>query len=375
MLEEELYTIKKNQKENTCENYIEKKFNSLINEQLINQDILKSNLNKDILDYQQFVIKKRDNYIEMNEKILDKIQNNINKINTNFKAKLYGSRATNLFLMWSDIDVVICNEKRNKKIKEEINKEEEIETEDNIEDIKYDFLEKLNELLNNDITFVENIKYLNKAKIPIIKIKTTKEYNNIMIDITLQSKDHFGLKCVNLVKKLLKEYDILETLLFPLKTMLKLSELNDPYNGGLSSYALILMIVYFLEYQIKMKKEINKDNVGSLFYEFLFFYGGRMDTNYIDINNINNSMKINKNPFIYILDPLNNENNVGKTSFKYMEVKFIFLIALQILNEPCFCQCHYNKKDNTKDKEEHNLLNKIFFGIKRGKFNNFPLNK
>ena len=157
----------------------------------------------------------------MNEKILDKIQNNINKINTNFKAKLYGSRATNLFLMWSDIDVVICNEKRNKKIKEEINKEEEIETEDNIEEIKYDFLEKLNELLNNDITFVENIKYLNKAKIPIIKIKTTKEYNNIMIDITLQSKDHFGLKCVNLVKKLLKEYDILETLLFPLKTMLK----------------------------------------------------------------------------------------------------------------------------------------------------------
>jgi non-canonical poly(A) RNA polymerase PAPD5/7 len=375
MLEEELYTIKKNQKENTCENYIEKKFNSLINEQLINQDIIKSNLNKDILDYQQFVIKKRDNYIEMNEKILDKIQNNINKINTNFKAKLYGSRATNLFLMWSDIDVVICNEKRNKKIKEEINKEEEIETEDNIEDIKYDFLEKLNELLNNDITFVENIKYLNKAKIPIIKIKTTKEYNNIMIDITLQSKDHFGLKCVNLVKKLLKEYDILETLLFPLKTMLKLSELNDPYNGGLSSYALILMIVYFLEYQKKMKKEINKDNVGRLFYEFLFFYGGRMDTNYIDINNINNSMKINKNPFIYILDPLNNENNVGKTSFKYMEVKFIFLIALQILNEPCFCQCHYNKKDNTKDKEEHNLLNKIFFGIKRGKFNNFPLNK
>ena len=375
MLEEELYTIKKNQKENTCENYIEKKFNSLINEQLINQDIIKSNLNKDILDYQQFVIKKRDNYIEMNEKILDKIQNNINNINTNFKAKLYGSRATNLFLMWSDIDVVICNEKRNKKIKEEINKEEEIETEDNIEDIKYDFLEKLNELLNNDITFVENIKYLNKAKIPIIKIKTTKEYNNIMIDITLQSKDHFGLKCVNLVKKLLKEYDILETLLFPLKTMLKLSELNDPYNGGLSSYALILMIVYFLEYQKKMKKEINKDNVGRLFYEFLFFYGGRMDTNYIDINNINNSMKINKNPFIYILDPLNNENNVGKTSFKYMEVKFIFLIALQILNEPCFCQCHYNKKDNTKDKEEHNLLNKIFFGIKRGKFNNFPLNK
>ena len=95
MLEEELYTIKKNQKENTCENHIEKKFNSLINDQLINQDIIKSNLNKDILDYQQFVIKKRDNYIEINEKILDKIQNNINKINTNFKAKFSKNKTRN----------------------------------------------------------------------------------------------------------------------------------------------------------------------------------------------------------------------------------------------------------------------------------------
>ena len=134
--------------------------------------------------------------------------------------------------MWSDIDIVICNEKKNRKLKEEINKEEEIESEDMIDDINYDFLEKLNDNLNNDISFVENIKYLNKAKVPIIKIKTTKEFDNTLIDITLQTKDHYGLKCVNLVKKLMKEYDILEILLFPLKTILKISELNDPYNGG-----------------------------------------------------------------------------------------------------------------------------------------------
>jgi DNA polymerase sigma len=196
-----------------------------------------------------------------------------------------------------------------------------------------------------------------------------------MIGITLKTKDHFGLKCVKLINTFLKKYESLEPLLFPLKTILKVGELNDPYNGGLSSYALILMIVNFLEYQKKMNKNISLDNIGDLFYDFLFFYGGRMDTNHIDINNINDNMKINKTPFIFIADPLNNKNNVAKTSYKYIEVKFIFLIALQILNEPCFCQCHYNKKDNTKDKEEHNLLNKIFFGIKRGKFNNFPLNK
>ena len=290
MLEEELFILKSKKKEIFDANYIESKFNDLIDDKIINQEIIKFNLNKDILDYQKFIKNHRDNYEEMNKKIIDKIQNNINKINRNYKAKLYGSRATNLCLMWSDIDIVICNEKKNRKLKEEINKEEEIESEDMIDDINYDFLEKLNDNLNNDISFVENIKYLNKAKVPIIKIKTTKEFDNTLIDITLQTKDHYGLKCVNLVKKLMKEYDILEILLFPLKTILKISELNDPYNGGLSSYALILMIVNFLEYQKRKKKEINKDKIGQLFYDFLFFYGGRMDTNHIDINNINANM-------------------------------------------------------------------------------------
>ena len=367
MLEEELFTLKLKKKEN-----IENKFSDLLKEHILNPDVIKSNLKKDIIDYQKFVKNHRVNYEEINKKIIDKIQNNINKINRNYKAKLYGSRATNLCLMWSDIDIVICNEKRNMKTKEEINKEEEIETDDVKEEINYDFLDKLNEILNNDTSFVESIKYLNKAKVPIIKVKTTKEFDNVMIDITLQTKDHFGLKCVNLVKKLMKEYDTLEILLFPLKTMLKISGLNDPYNGGLSSYALILMIVNFLEYQKLKKKETSKDKIGDLFYDFLFFYGGRMDTNHVDINNINNNMKINKTPFIFISDPLNNKNNVAKASFKFIEVKFIFLIALQILNEPCFCSCHYNKNknnDNIINNNEHNFLNKIFYGIKRGKLN------
>ena len=378
MLEEELYTVKNKKSINTYEKYIENKFNVLLNEHIINQDIIKSNLNKDILDYQQFILSHRKNYEEINKKVIDKIQNNINKINRNFKAKLYGSRATNLCLMWSDIDIVICKEKLNSvKIKQEINKEEEIEAEDINEEISYDFLEKLNDVLITDNSFVENIKYLNKAKVPIIKIKTTKEYDNVLIDITLQTKEHFGLKCVNLVKQLMKKYDTLEILLFPLKTMLKISGLNDPYNGGLSSYALILMIVYFLEYQKKKNKEISKDKIGNLFYDFLFFYGGRMDTNHIDINDINN-MKINKTPYIFISDPLNNKNNVAKASFKYIEVKFIFLIALQILNEPCFCSSHYDmndKKERINNKYEHNFLNKIFFGINRGKLNYFCLNR
>ena len=361
-------------KEDIRENDIEEKFNILLKNNIIDLNIIKSNLKRDILDYQTFVKSHIKKFGEVNNKILERIQNNINKINSNYKAKLYGSRATHLCLMWSDIDIVIYNEKKNRKrIENEISKDiEDLEEMDNDIEEKFDLLDKLNKILNNDISFVENIKYLNKAKVPIIKIKTTKEYNNTMIDITLQTKDHFGLRCVKLIKNFLKEYESLEPLLFCLKTILKISELNDPYNGGLSSYALILMVVNFLKIQKRMNRNIDKDKIGELFYDFLFYYGGRKDSNFIDISNIKNyNENKNNNCLVYISDPLDKNNNVSKSSFKFIEVKFIFLMSLQILSEPCFCQCHYNKKLdlNLNSNLEHNYLNKIFFGLKRGKIN------
>ena len=328
------------------------------------------------MDYQAYVKSHIKIFSEVNNKILERIQSNINKINSSYKAKLYGSRATNLCLMWSDIDIVIYHEKKNRKrIENEIRKDiEDLEEMDNVIEDKFDLLDKLNKIFNNDISFVENIKYLNKAKVPIIKIKTTKDYNNTMIDITLQTKEHYGLRCVNLINNFLKEYESLEPLLFCLKTILKISELNDPYNGGLSSYALILMVVKFLQIQKKMNRNINKEKIGELFYDLLFYYGGRKDSNFIDLNNINHNSEFankNNNCLIYISDPLDKNNNVSKSSFKFIEVKFIFLMSLQILNEPCFCQCHYLKKLdlNMNSNSEHNYLNKIFFGLKRGKIN------
>ena len=377
-LENELKLIKiEKQRENENKNEIdlEKKFNPLLNYKIIEQNILKNVLKKDILDYQKYVNSYIQKLNEINKKIVTNLQNNINKINNNYKAKIYGSRATNLCLMWSDIDIVIYYKKEKEKInktKEENNSKEEEETEEEEDEDNFNekgdrdnFLEKLNKILNNDLLFVENIKYLNKAKVPIIKIKTTKEFNNTMVDITFKTKEHFGLKCVKLIKSFIKKYESLEALIFPLKTILKVGELNDPYNGGLSSYGLILMVVNFLEHQKKMNKDISLDKIGELFYDFLFYYGGRKDTNYIDLNN-QNKISFTNNCLVYISDPLNTNNNVAKTTYKFIEIKLIFLLSLQIVNEPCYCQCHYYKNSNDSNIEQ-NYLNKIFIGLKRGK--------
>ena len=53
------------------------------------------------------------------------------------------------------------------------------------------------------------------------------------------------------------------------------------FQGGLSSYGLILLIVNFLKIQLKNGKsiQIENGNLGRLFYEFLIYYGMEFNPN------------------------------------------------------------------------------------------------
>ena len=51
----------------------------------------------------------------------------------------------------------------------------------------------------------------------------------MQMDISLQDGKHYGLKCVDLVKSFMNEYEALEPLIFALKNVLKNANLNDPY--------------------------------------------------------------------------------------------------------------------------------------------------
>ncbi len=108
------------------------------------------------------------------------------------------------------------------------------------------------------------------------------------IDISIQDSKHYGMKCVNLVKDYISEFEALEPLLYALKNLLKNGNLNNPYTGGLSSYGLILMLVSFLQNQrqnskcIKINDLLNPFNLGKLFLEFCWYYGIMFDhTKYV----------------------------------------------------------------------------------------------
>ena len=67
------------------------------------------------------------------------------------------------------------------------------------------------------------------------------------IDITQMTDHHNGLDCVKIVQEFLAENEIIEPIILVLKQYLKACQFNDPYFGGLSSYALFLMIVSLLQ--------------------------------------------------------------------------------------------------------------------------------
>ena len=93
-------------------------------------------------------------------------------------------------------------------------------------------------------------------------------------------------------KTIYNKYESLKPLVLGLKNILKRGNLNDRYKGGISPYGLILMIVYYLQQQSNMGIDINlnENNLGKLFFEFLQFFSFEFDFNksviYIK-NNIN----------------------------------------------------------------------------------------
>jgi len=93
----------------------------------------------------------------------------------------------------------------------------------------------------------------------------------INIDITLMSESHNGLNCVELVKEYLSENQLLEPITLVLKQTLQVWGFNDSYKGGLSSYALFLMIVSFLQEKRK-PLEISKVNLGETLLDFFKYY-------------------------------------------------------------------------------------------------------
>ena len=346
-------------------NYLNKKFTNFNYE----KEYMLDGLSCDLIDFEAFVKLRTEKEKDIYDTLVKNVQISVDKSIPDYSVNLYGSHATNLCLPWSDLDVVLIKKGNHENINNI-----------NLEDDNSKFLSKLYEYIRNE-PWVKECKLIGKASVPIIKLIAIEKYNNMSIDISIQDEKHFGLKCVDLVKSFLKEYQSLKPLVLAIKNILKQANLNDPYRGGISSYGLILMIVYFFQKQkssgIDISPGENNSNLGKLFFEFIQFYAIFFEPNkeIICLNNgINNKMfnefdfpNITHNLELIIIDPLNRFNNVAKSCQQFFNIKMSFIICLKTLLDDCECGCHYNqigeKHDNLQ--VEHCFLKRIFNNIRR----------
>ena len=357
-----------NQISNQINQYNPTQYNLYLNKKFINftyDHIYVLNcLSKDIKDYQQFVKIHIEREQNLYDTLIQNIKSSVNESIQNYEVHLYGSHATNLCLPWSDLDVVLVS----------------INNTNNNQNLNVNNQILLNQLYENlkKKEWVKESKYISSASIPIIKIISDDNFNNMQIDISIQDEKHFGLKCVDLVKKFISQYESLKPLVLVLKNILKRANLNDPYKGGISSYGLILMIVTFLQTQKRIGKDIsnNENNLGRLFYDFVNHYGIKFEpSKYIIYARINeddekddlNIQNIQVGSDLVIIDPLNISNNVAKSCFQFFNVKMSLIICIITLKEDCECGCHYNGNGEAYNNlnADHCFLKRIFNSVKR----------
>ena len=166
----------------------------------------------------------------------------------------------------------------------------------------------------------------------MIKAVCTPQFGSKKIDVTYQDGKHSGMLCVDMIVKYMQMYPCLKYLVLPFKQLIFNTQMNDPYQGGLTSYALVLMIVAYLQMKQyhKMSIDAKQPNLGVLFIDFLYFFSN-MDFTATEIMPFKPNKEILYTTFVkasqgaggsmVITDPLNPGNNVARSSYKYLNLR------------------------------------------------------
>lgn len=165
-----------------------------------------------------------------------------------------------------------------------------------------------------------------------------------MVDISFECDT--GLNNTKLIKRYLDEFPYLRPLALIIKYYLKLCYLNDTWTGGIGSYTLLVLIIFYLQRYTSSKddKEDSKeDNLAHILTGFLDFYGNKFDytNNVISIIDGGKYLtKVEKDwvdvdfpDRLSVEDPQNVMNDLGRSSFNIEKAKLAFQKGYELLSE------------------------------------------
>ncbi|KAL9232429.1 hypothetical protein vseg_007543 [Gypsophila vaccaria] len=270
-------------------------------------------LHKEILDFCDFLSptpeegKSRDSAIQ-------RVSDVIRYIWPNCRVEVFGSYRTGLYLPSSDIDVVIL--------------------ESNIRSPQIG-LQALSRALSQK-GIAKKIQVIGKARVPIIKF--VEKVTDVQFDVSFDVDN--GPKAAEYIKDVISSLPPLRPLCLILKVFLQQRELNEVYSGGIGSYALLAMLIAMLK-SVNEGQRYPEHNLGVLLVKFFEFYAHKLNTWDVGVScngrgtfflKSKKGFQQNGRPFlICIQDPQAPENDIGKSSYNYFQIRSAFMMAYSSL--------------------------------------------
>lgn len=289
-------------------------------------------LHEEISDFYEY-ISPRPEEEKMRLEVVDRIKGVIHDLWPSAEVQVFGSFSTGLYLPTSDIDLVVFGK---------------------WETLPLWTLEEA--LRKRNVADENSIKVLDKATVPIIKL--TDSFTEVKVDISFNVKS--GVKAARLIKEFKEKYPVLPYLVLVLKQFLLQRDLNEVFTGGIGSYSLFLMAVSFLQLHYREDVCSPNINIGVLLIEFFELYGRHFNYLktgirikdggcYVAKDEVQKNMMDGYRPsMLYIEDPLQPDNDVGRSSYGAMQVKQAFDYAYVVLSHAVSPIAKYYPNNDTE---------------------------
>lgn len=273
---------------------------------------------EDFVDYMRPLPEEK----RMRQDVIERVSCLVTELWPTAKVEVFGSTATGLFLPTSDIDLVICWD---------------LDSQPDVMQSALLALEK--QIINKGV--YDDVKVL-KTSVPIVKF--TDRQTAVKVDIGFKTTISTGPQSVQFIQEKMCEFVQLEYLVLVLKQFLVFHNLLESFNGGISSYCLILLIISYLQMSSK-SAECRVNSLAQNLVQFLELYGCQFNYLRTGIRVTDGGSYFSKNTghsdnnsyqqysLLCIEDPLKAQNDVGRGCYGAMKVRDAFADAFRELRD------------------------------------------
>ncbi|ORY98934.1 hypothetical protein BCR43DRAFT_513084 [Syncephalastrum racemosum] len=264
--------------------------------------------------------------VKLREYLLFKLKSVIQSTFPQSEVVVFGSHATGLYLADSDIDICI---------------RDYVETKRGLRMLERKFTEK---------GLCQSHQLILKAKIPIMKMVDS--LTELQVDISFAKPSDPENTSVAYIKEKAAEYPVLRPLTLLLKQMLASRKLNEVFHGGLGGYAIVCMVISFLQRHPHTDLDMMEnpmENIGTLFLQMIQLYGANFNFPEVGIDVEDRGRYFYKDgdgdyarssrPVYTINDPTQWRNDLGVKSYQAEQVQEVMEIVYNnVRNKANLCQ-------------------------------------